>query len=425
LATNNENTGRQAAGRSLTIALLVVFFSIFTSNTIVALLSLDMAHTFFPASFVQGASSAAGAAAVGSIAQVVTANTIFEVFFAISMGYLAIRFKFRPLMLFGIGLVIVSAIGSYFAPTLIFLAFFSALEGGGTVIVGATGFSLVGEYLPFEKKAKTVSYLVAITMFVSLIGAPLVTTITNFGGWRLSYLLFSLPISVIGFFLAYLTLPRGKGHIKAEANTQQKEVLMGFKSVFFNKSAILTLVAGMLGGTSVMGTFALAFYRQQLGLPLAFASMVYMIATTMYILASLVVGRFVNRVGARKLGLVCAFANGLLMMIFFFMPVWYFALPLDMTHVWFGAAVFTSFQCLTLDQVPKFRPTMMSMRSLFLSLGAMIGAALGGIMLIVFGSYAAVGVLFGLLSIIAAIAFLGTKDTTKACDSTILPKAKA
>jgi predicted MFS family arabinose efflux permease len=198
-------------------------------------------------------------------------------------------------------------------------------------------------------------------------------------------------------------------------NSNKHPSLDGFKSFLINKSAVLTLVAGMLGRTSIMGTFAIAFYRQQLGLPLNFASMIFMIAIGMYALASLIVGRFVNRVGARTLGTICAFVNGIFIMVFFFMPTWYFALPLDMMHVWLGAIVFTSFQCLTLDQVPNYRPTMMSLRSLFLTLGAMIGAALGGTILIVFGSYTSVGILFGVLSIASAIAFFGTKDTTKAC----------
>jgi MFS family permease len=131
---------------------------------------------------------------------VVTANTIFEVFFAVLMGFIAIRFRFRPLILIGVGLVLVSAIGSFFTPNLIFLAICSGIEGGGTVMVGIAGMSMVGQYMPFEKKAKTVSYLIAVTMVVSLVGAPIVTAITNFGGWRINYLLFSVPISAIALF---------------------------------------------------------------------------------------------------------------------------------------------------------------------------------------------------------------------------------
>jgi predicted MFS family arabinose efflux permease len=408
--------GTNFVGKSFVISLIVIFFSIGTSNVIITLLSLDVAHTFFPSSFAAGATQAAGAAAVGAVAQVVTANTIFEVVFAVLMGFIAVRFNFRPLMLAGVGLILVSTIGSYFSPSLLSLVIFSSLEGGGTIMVGATGMSMVGHYIPFEKKAKMISYLIAVAMVVSLIGAPVVNAISSFGGWRLSYLLFAAPIAATGLLLSYFFLPRQ--NIIDKTSSYKQEVFKGFKSVLLNKSAVLCLLAGMLGGPAVMGTFAIAFYRQHLGMSLGFASMVMIIGILMYILASLVVGRFVNRVGARKLGIICAFANGIFMLIFFFMPTWYFALPLDMTHVWFGAAFFTSFQCLALDQVPKYRPTMMSMRSLSLSLNAMLGAVLGGTMLIVFGVYSAIGVSFGVLSIVASLAFIGTKDTTKACSTT-------
>jgi predicted MFS family arabinose efflux permease len=89
------------------------------------------------------------------------------------------------------------------------------------------------------------------------------------------------------------------------------------------------------------------------------------------------------------------------------------AFPLDMIHIWCGAAAFTAFSCLALDQVPNDRATMMSMRSVFGSVGGAVGAALAGAMLIIFGSYQAVGISFGIMSVASAGAFLLTRDPTK------------
>ena len=402
---------QKPVGKYFVLALTIVFFAVTVSAPIVSLLSLDIAKTYFPESFSAGSSQAAQNAAVGAVTQIATINSAFEVVFALIMSLVAVRLKHKSLLLIGVILVFISAAGSYLAPNLLTLQVFFGLEGAGTIMVAIMGYTLVGEFLPFSKKAKTVSYLIATTALVTLVAAPPIFLISSFGGWRLNFLLLVLPVSLFGLLFAFFALPHEPN---TELITAGKNVyLTGFKKIFKNRSAASCLIGGMLAGATAVGTFALAFYRQQLGLPLGYASVIMMIAASMYVVASLVIGRFVNRIGARILVIVAAFGNGIFMAIFFFMPSWWIALPLDMVHVWFGAATFTAFQCLILDQVPEHRPTVLSLRSIFGNLGAAIGAALGGAMLILFGSYQAVGVAFGVISFAAAGAFLMTKDTTK------------
>jgi predicted MFS family arabinose efflux permease len=399
-------------GKYFVLALTIVFLAITISGPIVSLLSLDIAKTYFPESFAAGSSQAAQNAAVGAVTQIATINSAFEVVFALIMSLVAVRLKHKSLLLIGVILVFISAVGSFLAPNLLTLQVFFGLEGAGTIMVAIMGYTMVGEFLPFSKKAKTVSYLVATTALVTLVAAPPIVLISNFGGWRLNFLLLVLPVSLFGLLLAFFALPYESN---SELATAGKNVyLTGFKKTFKNRSAASCLIGGMLAGATAVGTFALTFYRQQLGLPLSYASGIMMIATSMYVVASLLIGRFVNQIGARILVIVAALGNGIFTSIFFFMPSWWIALPLDMLHVWFGAATFTAFQCLILDQVPEHRPTLLSLRSIFGNLGLAIGAALGGAMLILFGSYQAVGVAFAITSFAAAGAFLMTKDTTKA-----------
>jgi len=59
---------------------------------------------------------------------------------------------------------------------------------------------------------------------------------------------------------------------------------------------------------------------------------------------------------------------------------------------------------LTLEQVPKFRGTMMSINSAVMNLGPAIGAALGGLTLVLF-DYEVLGLTLGAMGIVAAIVF--------------------
>ena len=398
-------------GKYFVLALTIVFFAATVSGGIVSLLSLDIAKTYFPESFAAGSSQAAQNAAVGAVTQIATVNSAFEVVFALIMSFVAVRLKHKSLLLLGVVLIFISAVGSYLAPNLLTLQFFFGLEGAGSILVFIMGYTMVGEFLPFSKKAKTVSYLVATTAIVILVVAPPIALISNFGGWRLNFLLLVLPVSLFGLLVAFFALPHEMGVKLATAG--KSVYLTGVKKIFRNRSAASCLIGIMLTGATAVGVFALTFYRQILGLPLGYASGIMMIATAMYVVASLVIGRVVNRIGARILVIVAAFGNGIFTSVFFFMPSWWIALPLDMLHVWLGAAAFTAVQCLVLDQVPEHRPTLMSLKSVFGNLGTAMGAALGGAMLIIFGSYQAVGIAFGIVSFASASVFLMTKDTTK------------
>jgi predicted MFS family arabinose efflux permease len=403
---------KESAGKFFVPTLTIVFFAVTISTPMLSLLQLDMAKTFFPDSFVAGTSQAVQRAAVGIIAQTSTVNSVFEAAFALVMGALVVRFKHKSLLLVGVLLLFISAIGSFYAPTLPILQVFYALEGAATIMVGIMGLTMVGEFLPSQKKAKTVGYLVAATSLSTLIGIPLIGLITSFGGWRLNFMLFVLPVSVLGLILAFITLPQ-KSNIKPLV-PEKNAYLTSFKQVLMNKFAVSCLIGGMLGSAVVVGLFAVTFYRQQFGVSLGFATGIMLVAALMYVVASLVVGRLVGKTGAKKLTVISALGNGILTMIFFFMPNLWIALPLDMVHVWFGAAAFTAFSCLALDQVPQSRGTMMSMKSMFLNIGTAIGAAVGGAMLILFGSYQAVGIALGAISVASgAVFYFLTKDPDK------------
>jgi predicted MFS family arabinose efflux permease len=385
--------------------LVVVFFAITISNVILALLSPDIARTFFPQSFAAGASAATKNAAIGQvIAQAGAANSAFQVVIALSMTALSERIRNKSLLMIGVVLLLISAVGCYIAQNFLTFQISFALEGAASTMVGIMGISMIGDYLPQQKKARAISYTVAIAAFTAVLVNPFVTFITNSSGWQLNFLLIVLPFSLFGLVLAAIALP---------SKPKNKSLKLAYKQVLTNRSAIFCMIGLGLFGALVVGNFALPFYRQQLKMPLESVALVQAIAATMYFVAALVIGRLVNKAGAKLLAMICLIANGIFILIFFFMPYAWLAVSLDMTHVWFNAGALVAFAALVLDQVPEFRGTMVSMRAIVADIGAAIGAFVGGTLLQVFGTYEIVGVVMGVLSIAAALVLLGTKDTSK------------
>jgi predicted MFS family arabinose efflux permease len=296
------------------------------------------------------------------------------------------------------------------------------MEGVGSIIVAIMSYTMIGDLLPSNKKVKAVSYVVAMGSLAVLIGTPLIGFITNVAGWRSVFIFLSLPVSTAGLILAFFSLPSGP--LKRQPAADKKAYLSNFRQVLSNRSAASCFVGGIFGGAAGtgVGLFAIAFYRQQFLEPMGFAVEtaigfvvgIMLMAAAMYVVASLVVGRLAGRFGAKTLTVVGALGNGVLIMVFFFMPNLWTALPLDMAHVWFAAATVTAVQCLALDQVPKARGTMMSLNMMFGTLGGVIGTAVGGAMLVLFGLYQAVGLALGAMCIVSAVViYFFAKDPTR------------
>ena len=68
----------------------------------------------------------------------------------------------------------------------------------------------------------------------------------------------------------------------------------------------------------------------------------------------------------------------------------------------FSAIVFTTANALTLEQVPRFRGTVMSLSQATFSLGGVLGTGLGGLIVLLSG-YGAMGISHGAMMIIALL----------------------
>jgi predicted MFS family arabinose efflux permease len=225
------------------------------------------------------------------------------------------------------------------------------------------------------------------------------------------FILFVLPTSVAGLLLALFALP-SRSH-EQQVAAGERTYVNSFKQVLFNKSSVSCLFVGVLASAGAAGVFTVPFFMEKFSMELSFAVVVIFLAASMWIIASLVIGRVVNRIGTKPITIGASITSGILVMAVFSMPSLLLAVAVDIAHVWFAAAAGTAFSCLVLDQVPRSRGTFMSMRSLFGSIGGAVGAAVGGAVLFLF-SYPALGVALGTMGIAAAavVAFF-IKDPNK------------
>ena len=385
-------------GTLFLLSLTIAYFATATLDVLPNLLLMDIAATF--------------QTTLGAASQIRTFTSIATFATALLMGFLSVRFKHKSLLLTGVGFMLISSLGCFFAPTLSWMQFYYSLNGVGSAMVLPMALALIGDYLPLEKRARAVGYMVAMAPLSFFISVPITGILANFD-WRLVPLLFAVPFSVVGLLLAFFGLPASPH--KQSSTVTKEAYLRSFKQVFLNKSATACLVGNILRTAAYSATlyFGITFYRGIFSISLNPGTGLMMGGTLIFTLGSIIGGRIANRFGRKTLTVAASFLSGAFTMCLFLMPDFWMALPFDYSEMFVAGIAFSAATSLSLEQVPKSRGTMMSLNSAVLAAGGALAAAAGGAVLDLF-SYEALGLTLGVTGVIAAAVFYFlTKDPSR------------
>jgi predicted MFS family arabinose efflux permease len=130
--------------------------------------------------------------------------------------------------------------------------------------------------------------------------------------------------------------------------------------------------------------------------------LILVVASLIYAVGAYFGGRIIPRFGRKPVTVVTAFLTGLFVSIFMFQTT----LGLMVGFVYLGSLFYGMWQSAasnhTLEQVPQFRGSMMSLNAATMALGTAIGSSIGGLALLWIG-YEGVGLTLGALLLVAAL----------------------
>jgi DHA1 family purine base/nucleoside efflux pump-like MFS transporter len=192
----------------------------------------------------------------------------------------------------------------------------------------------------------------------------------------------------------------------------KKSYLAGFKEVLSNKSATFCLLGSILRTAYFIAIllYAPSFYREKFLLSTNYASIILLIGATLYALGSLASAWFVNRFGRKSSTVLTLLLSGIFIILYpYFSNLW-LSLFFMFLACWFSGMTITAAVSLTLEQVPEYTGTMMSLNSVAVNIGNAVGSGIGGVVLISFG-YKGLGNILGSLGVLGAfIYYFLTKD---------------
>jgi predicted MFS family arabinose efflux permease len=317
---------------------------------------------------------------------------------------LSVRFKHNVLLLAGLLSLSVSAIGCYVAWDFYSMFLLYSLSGIGIAMVSPMTIALVGEHLALEKRARAVGLVIAGGSLAYFVGAPIMGVMAGFGGWRMTLLGFVIPFSIVSLFLAFVGVPSASS--SHESSVDRGSYLESIREIVSSRSAVGCLIGNVFRNAAFMAIllYSTVFFIERFGLSEDRASFVILGAALCYTLGSVVAGSLVNRYGRKLSTVSTALLASIFTISYAYVPSIWLSLTLDFTAAWFMGMMASAASSLTLEQVPRFRGSMMSLGSAATSLGSAVGAAVGGMALIWY-DYEALGSILGGLGIISAVIF--------------------
>lgn len=387
--TSQIENRKQSSGLFIT-SLAVSNFAAGPLGVLVSLLLVDIGATFN--------------ASVSLTSQINTSYSLAAFVFALLMGILSVRFRHKTLLIVGMLLTCISALGFYLAWDFSVVLASYSLSGIGWVMISPTSFTLIADHISIAKRASAVGWIVAGGALAYVVSPLLVAWIAGIGGWRLCLVGFVVPILLVSLLLVFIgipSVPRNSQRLKNE-----QTYLRSFKDVLSNKSAFACLVGDTLRSAAFVATlyYVASFIRQRFQMPTDFASYVLLSAASFYAVASVVAGPLVNRVGRKKLTALTALLSGASTICYYLVPNLWLSVALIMVASWFFGMLVSSANSFTLEQVPTARGTTMSLDTAAINLGYALGTALGGVALLSFG-YEGLGSTLGAIGIAAALVF--------------------
>jgi predicted MFS family arabinose efflux permease len=354
------------------------------------LLLVDIAHTFH----VQ----------VGTASMVAAVGAISGAVFGLLMAVLSVRYNHKLFLLLGLGCTCLAAVAFYFAPNFTFVLIPNVAVGAGIAMVTAMAYSLIGDFYTLKQRGRAIGVIVASTTLAYVVGGPAIGVIAGFGGWRSVMTLLALPFALACLVLAVFFIPNNS---KPHLDESHEPFLAGCKLAFTNKSTFAALAVTMfMLSESAIGYYSVSFFREQFTMSIGLGAVFILVGNIAAAIGGFAAGLVVNRVGRKRLGTFSVLLAAVFTLSFTFVPNLELSWGLSILRFWFSAMAFTAGGSLVIEQLPKFRSTMMSLNTTFMNLGMLLASLVGGIVLNLY-SYQVMGIVLGALGVVGAVVWIG------------------
>ena len=335
--------------------------------------------------------------------QLVTASALVTLIFLILLGPLSDRYGKRPMLMLGLAMMGLAALGSTFTTSYPVLMAMRVLSGIADALVLPSAAAAVAGYFHGKDRAVALNLLLVPMGAAGVVGLPVVVLVSNALDWHAAFLVFAAfnlaVLASVRWFLPpeSLTAP--------VQETLANHYRRSYGEVFATKSALVVLGAAVLGAATWNGvlTYAAPFFEDELGAGGAELSGLFAALGAAYIVGGAAGAVLARRLPPRPIALWSALAAALLLLPLVAStgeaPL---AVMLALGFAASRAPGIAALNNMLLDLAPGAPGTAISTYGLIAASGMLVGAASGGVA-IAFQGYTAWASLFTILALGAAL----------------------
>jgi predicted MFS family arabinose efflux permease len=289
------------------------------------------------------------------------------------------KFDRKKLLLFFYAGFVIGTVLCGIAPNYHLLLVARIITGIFGGVIGSIAFAIIADLFSIEVRGRVMGFVMTAFATSQVLGIPLGLYISNRWGWQMPFLMIAGISSIVGLFTLIYLRPID-AHLKEQSD--QKVVVHLLKTIS-EPRYIYTFMATMLlatGGFMLM-PFSSAFTVHNLGIPLDYLPVVYMVTGITSIIAGPILGRLSDAIGKY---LIFCFGSAMTIGIVLYYtslgitPLWFVILIMSSLFIGITARMVTS-GALT-SAVPDLKD-----RGAFMSINSSIQQLSGGIATFVAG----------------------------------------
>jgi len=191
---------------------------------------------------------------VGVMAQMQTLSSLVGTLSAFAVGILCVRYNAKAILLAGLAVLGLSALGCGSAPTLSILLIFYALTGLGMAMVDPMVGALTADFFDVDERARVIGLTGAGGGLSYILGSLVIGYVASVSGWRTAFLGYAMVLPLLGALLSHMALPS-----TGKSPSGGGGAIESFREIYSNRSAMACLLGNLLTSAMAQGIYVYSF----------------------------------------------------------------------------------------------------------------------------------------------------------------------
>ncbi|MGB7650420.1 MAG: MFS transporter [Gallionella sp.] len=289
------------------------------------------------------------------------------------------RFERKSLLLWMFGLFGVATLACAFAPSFVTLLIARALAGAFGGVMGAMVQTIIGDVIPFERRAAANGVVMSAFSLSTIAGVPISLWLANWLNWRAPFVLVAL-LTVLFVLVGRQVLPTLRHHISAEKRAHPFVPMFEVLRAANHRRALLFSALIIFSGFTVIPYITL-FAVHNLAISQMQIPLIYLAGGAATLITARLIGRYADARGKVQVYRAVALAASVPLLIVTQIsaaPLWLWMIYTTVFFVLVSGRMIPAMAIITSAAEPKLRGTFMSLNATVQSLAMALASSLAG-----------------------------------------------